>query len=305
MIVRARSGSLRMMFAYRGSIIPRIIRKIFAIIVLSVAVVTLEKYCPGMVDALPLTPFTLMGLTLSIFLSFRNNACYDRWWEARKQWGALILEMRSFAREVECMLPEPEDALLRRQLLRGAIGFSHALCARLRGNDERAVAVPWVDDPACALPEHRSNVTDAVLSHMGRLMAQAYRDGKISDILYQTLEARLCAFSGIQAACERIRNTPVPFAYTLLLHRTAFLFCILLPFGLAGTLGWGTPLIAAAVAYTFFGLDALGDELEEPFGVCDNDLPLNAMVRTIEIDLTQVLSESAPMPLAPRAYVLQ
>jgi predicted membrane chloride channel (bestrophin family) len=82
--------------------------------------------------------------------------------------------------------------------------------------------------------------------------------------------------------CERIKNTPLPFPYTLLLHRTIYLFCILLPFAMAEPLGWLTPLFTAIVSYTFFGLDAIADELEDPFGRDENDLATDSLVRTIE-----------------------
>lgn len=305
MIVRDRPRSWHMLLVYRGSVIPYIIRKLLAIIALSVGVVWLYGKYPGLFDALPLTPFTLMGLTLSIFLSFRNNACYDRWWEARKQWGQLIVEMRSFAREVQCAFPNENQSAFRQQVLYAAIGFAHSLCARLRKHDERSAVSGWLILPDISASPERKNVSDAMLAHIGMAIARRYRQGEVSDILFQTMEQRLTAMSGIQAACERIRSTPVPFAYTLLLHRTAYLFCVLLPFGLVGSMGWGTPLIAAAVAYTFFGLDALGDELEEPFGLCDNDLPLDAMVRVIEIDLKESLGEPTPEPMAPKDYVLQ
>ena len=100
-------------------------------------------------------------------------------------------------------------------------------------------------------------------------------------------------------------NTPLPFAYTLLLHRTAYLFCFILPFGFADTLGWATPLAAMLVAYTFFGLDALGEELEEPFGLMPNNLPISAYATTIEIHLRSALGETdlPPMPV-PIDYVL-
>jgi putative membrane protein len=108
----------------------------------------------------------------------------------------------------------------------------------------------------------------------------------------------------VLAACERIRLTPLPFAYTVLLHRTAYLFCLLLPFGLADTLGWFTPVLAGAVAYTFFGLDLLGDELEEPFGTAPNDLPLLALARTAERNLLEALGEPQPESLQPVDFVL-
>jgi putative membrane protein len=110
--------------------------------------------------------------------------------------------------------------------------------------------------------------------------------------------------SGILAACERIRFTPLPFSYTVLLHRTAYLFCLLLPFGLADSVGWLTPVVTTLVAYTFFGLDRLGDELEEPFGQDPNDLPLLALARTAERNLSETLGEPLPEPLSPRDYVL-
>ena len=110
----------------------------------------------------------------------------------------------------------------------------------------------------------------------------------------------------LQAGCERILTTPLPFAYTLLLHRCAWMFCVLLPFGLASSLGWGTPVLSAVLAYAFFGLDQLGEEMEEPFGLEPNDLPLDAMVRTIEIDqLAATGQQPLPEPLLPRDYLLQ
>jgi putative membrane protein len=111
--------------------------------------------------------------------------------------------------------------------------------------------------------------------------------------------------TGVAAACERIHGTPIPFSYSLLLHRTAYLYCVLLPFGLVDAIGDLTPLVTALVAYTFFGLDALGDEIEEPFGTADHDLPLDAICRTIEIDLRMALGDTAlPPPLLPVDYRL-
>jgi ion channel-forming bestrophin family protein len=119
------------------------------------------------------------------------------------------------------------------------------------------------------------------------------------------LDGTVGRMSAVLAACERIRNTPVPFGYTLLLHRTAYLFCFLLPFGFADALGWATPFVTALVAYTFFGLDALGDELEEPFGTLPNDLPIVALADTIEINLREALGETdLPELPQPKDYML-
>ena len=98
------------------------------------------------------------------------------------------------------------------------------------------------------------------------------------------------------------RRTPLPFAYTLLLHRSAYLFCLLLPFGLAASAGWYTPLFTAFMTYSFFGLDALSEELEEPFGIAENDLALDGLCRVGEISVFEALDEVPPKPLAAHQH---
>jgi putative membrane protein len=140
---------------------------------------------------------------------------------------------------------------------------------------------------------------------MGADLARYLRAGRVDSILMAAFDSTLTRMTGTAAACERIKGTPIPFSYTLLLHRTAYLYCFLLPFGLVDSVGALTPLVVAIVAYTFFGLDALGDEIEEPFGTSPNDLPLDALCRTIEIDLRESLGDTdIPPPLAPRHYWL-
>ena len=266
--------------------------------VLSLAVVAVHRAHPTWFANFTLAPFTLLGLALSIFLSFRNTSCYDRWWEGRRQWGQLVVEMRAFARLVTVLYPGESEAPFRRQMLRSAVGFAHALAARLRDEDEAAAAAAWV------AVEPGPNVPDAVLTLITAAMAERPRRGSVDLIPVQMVEAHVAAMGTVQAACERIHTTPLPFAYSLLLQRTAYLFCGLVPFGLAPSLGWFTPVLAGVIAYTFFGLDALGTELEEPFGRAANDLPLSALVRTIERDLLPAAGERVPPPLPPVGYVL-
>jgi putative membrane protein len=124
-------------------------------------------------------------------------------------------------------------------------------------------------------------------------------------MLFAGLADAVTAMSSVQTACERLNATPMPFTYTLLLHRTVWLFCLLLPFGLVNTLGVATPVLAAILAYAFFGLDALGNELEEPFGLSPNGLPLDALVRAIEIAALEGSgAQEVPTPLAPVKFLL-
>lgn len=303
MIIRPRPHPLQLLFIIRGSIVLQVAPKVLAIFVLSCGVVWLTQahlIAPFNAGA---APFSIMAIALSVFLGFRNNTSYDRWWEARKQWGELIVQARAFSRECLAVLADEATA---ERLVRRSIGFAHALAARLRGQDAEATVLAWLPASDAAALHGKPNMPDTVLRLINQELARCLRQGELTDIVYQGLLQRLLAMSAVQTACERIRHTPTPFAYSLLLHRTAWLFCLLLPFGLAGALGRVTPLVVAIIAYTFFGLDELGDELEEPFGLSANDLPINAMVRTIEIDLLSALGSSQlPEPLLPVNYILR
>ncbi len=305
MIIRPRPHGWQLLYILRGSIVPAVAPKVMAILLLAIAVAAVAELgdVPG-IDRVSSAPFALLGLVLSIFLSFRNSACYERWWEGRKLWGQLILESRSMARQVQVLLPD--DAPRRQRIGHLCIAFAHALAARLRGQDPAQPASAWLDEARQSTVVTRANALDALLSMIAAELAVPLRDGRLSPILYAQFEERLHALSSIQAGCERILTTPLPFAYTLLLHRCAWMFCVLLPFGLASSLGWATPVLSAVLAYAFFGLDQLGEEMEEPFGTEPNDLPLDAMVRTIEIDQLDALGQRPlPEPLLPRDYRLQ
>ncbi|KHO65054.1 MULTISPECIES: bestrophin family protein [Pseudomonas] len=305
MIVRPRPGALQLFFILRGSILPKIAAKILFISLL--ACVTVWFYEHGDLESLrslSAPAFSLLGVALSVFLGFRNSTCYDRWWEARKLWGELVIQSRGLARDTQALLGDEAHAALRERTLRRCIAFAHALAASLRGQDPLTPIRHWIDPREAELLKAHHQIPDALLNRIADDLADCLRRGVLSDVLYQTLARRLDGMSSAQASCERIKSTPTPFAYSLLLHRTAWLFCLLLPFGLVSSLELMTPLVVAIIAYTFFGLDALGDELEDPFGFADNDLPLDALVRVIERDVLDVLGEPVPEALQPKGYVL-
>ncbi|MFQ6711326.1 bestrophin family protein, partial [Bordetella pertussis] len=146
MIVRPRPTAWGLLFILRGSVIPHIAAKVAVIVALSCVVAWLHArqwFAPGHLNAVP---FSLFGLALSVFLGFRNNVCYDRWWEARKQWAELSAQCRSLARETAAVLSGAADAPRQARIVRRLIGFNHALVARLRGGDPLTAARPWLPD---------------------------------------------------------------------------------------------------------------------------------------------------------------
>ncbi|MGL4959769.1 MAG: bestrophin family protein [Inquilinus sp.] len=298
MIVRSKPNMKDILFTINGSILPRISGRLIAIALVSVAAIIAAQHHPGIFAQISPIPFTLIGIALSVFMSFRNSACYDRWWDGRKLWGDLIIASRSFARQSSTL--EEDD---RRYLLHGLCGFAAGLTARLRRADEQAAIKPWCDIGGAS---RGPNPTNAVLDRIGKYCLTLMLSDKIGAIHYSVLEAQITALSNAQAGCERIASTPVPFAYSLLLHRTALIFCFTLPFALAGTLDWWALLPVLLVSYTFFGLDALGHQLEDPFGLEPNALPLDAMRRVVEREMLSLLGcEELPPAIAPRAGVLR
>lgn len=298
MIVRPRPNQFAVLFTLRGSIAKRIAVRTLMLTLLAAAIVLIELLVPSYFAQINSTPFTLLGLSLSIFLSFRNNACYDRWYEARKALGTLVTEVRSMIRETQAI----EDRQQRSKILRDLCGFAHALNARLRQEDELSAAGTWLSRlPSAQAP----NVADSILRHVGQQCSTLAESGAINEWRYTLLANHLSSLTGAQTICERIKSTPLPFPYTLLLHRTSYIFCILLPFAMAEPLGWLTPIFTAIVSYTFFGLDAIGDELEDPFGRDENDLPTDALVRTIEREVLDALGATElPPVLQPVDFVL-
>ncbi|MBV8474430.1 MAG: bestrophin [Hyphomicrobiales bacterium] len=302
MIVRERPHFFALFFILRGSVIPRIFPQVLVVFALSTLIVWAHRNLPGYVPGFSGGPFALLGIALSIFLGFRNNVCFERWWEARKDWGQLITSSRDLARQTLILSGRRDDdaAEKRSRLLNLAIAFAQALVGQLRPGADLAKARGRLPAEVLVPFEASRNRCDFILRQMGGIVAEMRASGTITDVQFSVLDATLGRMSAVLAACERIRNTPVPFGYTLLVHRTAHIFCFLLPFGFADVLGWGTPFMTALVAYTFFGLDALGDELEDPFGNLPNGLPINALADTIEINLREALGES-PLPSLPLA----
>ena len=315
MIVRDRPSGASLFLALHGSVLPRILPALLV----NIGIATLVTWSHGDLFQLKITlttiPFTLIGLPLSIFLGFRNNAAYDRFWEGRKLWGELLLRSRNMARQCLSLIDYPSAprsghgagdlADLRVRMLYRTMAFNHTVRQLLRELPPDAAV------QACLLPAEWQRLQgaphkpDFLMQQMGLDLRQCLQEGRIDPCLVASIDTTLSALTAAGASCERIRNTPVPFSYTLLLHRTAYLYCFLLPFGLVDSIGFMTPFVVAIVAYTFFGLDALGDEIEEPFGFDSNDLPLDAICRAIDIDVRAALNETPlPAPLAPLNFCL-
>lgn len=302
MIKPARHSWLRALTALRGTALRWIWRRLLVVVAVAVVVTELHLELDFFETNLTTTPFTLIGLALSIFLGFRNNTSYDRFWEGRKLWGALVNTSRTMTRQILTLI-RPADEATQRELVYRVIAYVHALRLHLRDDPADAdlrELLPRDDLAALATEDNRPI---AILQQLGDRLRTLHDGGAIHPLHLPVLEASLTAMTDIQGGCERIKSTPIPYSYTVLIHRIVAIYCFFLPFGLVGTIGFYTPLVVALVSYAFFGLDAVGDQIEDPFGLDANDLPLLLLCRIIERNLRQRLGES-DLPDLPEGPIL-
>ena len=295
MIVRDQPSIFKVLFSWRGTILPKILPSLGFVMLISAIIGGIEYIDLYRFPEIPLVGFTLIGVVLSIFLGFKNTACYDRWWEARKLWGVLIATSRHFDRDCRIL-----TQARRERVIQHVIVFANVLRDRLRhqtANPTELTETSGLSQQALNQLYQQHNAPQYTLSLIQWELLQALKDGEISDIIYTQMNRHVAALSEMQTGCDRIANTPIPVAYSVLLNRTVYFFCFMLPFSLGSLLGLVTPLLVGILAYTFLGLDALSTEIEEPFGTQSNDLPLDAMVRTIEIELLSTLGRPTPPPI--------
>lgn len=370
MIVKQNNLSfLQLLTEMRGSIVPAILPHIILSAlsgVLACILLNTEFLHEQAADALKISfgPFTALGVAISLFLGFHNNASYNRWWEARILWGRQIIVTRDIQRFLLATLAASDDdhgnnevktkpTHSNEEYLKGIIelkGFqsgdiesnctslpesttdkpikvviygwktnivrltcahTHALRYQMRPNcamDGRNTAIQdrnrfLTEDEQRKLTKHK-NPANSILFVASQILGSAHKKDLIdtySMIHAQKLLDLLCE---IQTGCERIQNTSLPLAYSLLVHRTSFLYVLLIPFAIVESVGWLTPVFTAIVAYTFFGFDRLAKEIQEPMSDHPMCLALSAMCRTIEIDALEALGKETPPFLKPRDTIL-
>ena len=254
----------------------------------------------------PALPLSLYGAALALFLGVRDSAAYQRWWEGRVLWGAMINSSRSLARAALSFLEGPDAARtgLRRDIVLRHLAFVYALKARLRGLDPEDDVRRFVSGEVADTALARANPANALLNRTGTAIARAQRNGLLDTIQQAQLEQVLIDISNAQGGMERLKNTPLPNQYRFFPEFFTRVFCAILPVGLVETLGWATPVGSTLASLMFLAILRIADDLTDPFANTIHDVPLSAMCRTIEIDLLQAIGDPAPVPLQPFKGVL-
>jgi putative membrane protein len=228
---------------------------------------------------------SLLGFVISLLLVFRTNTAYDRWWEGRRLWGELVNSSRNLMMKIAVSLPDQHPARDRfRKLISN---FAFALKEHLRGGFRED---QLEDDENLRLSELHltAHVPNRIAKQIYAELESLNREGLISTEKMLFMNEELRTLTNVAGGCERIKKTPIPYSYSTFIKRMIFLYVVTLPFGLIPELKWATIPLVLFVFYAFASLELIAEEIEDPFGTENNDLPTDDMAATIRKNLKEI-----------------
>lgn len=230
---------------------------------------------------------SLLGIVLGLFLVFRTNSAYDRWWEGRRLWGGLVNSTRMFALKLNAYISREEHE--EREWFAGMIAnFIFATKEHLRKGVQFA-ELDVQDDlfiEEIRRVKHRPN---KIAAKMIERVNALYREGKITGDHLINLDKEPKELIDLMGSCERIRNTPIPYSYTMYIKKFIFIYIITLPFGLVSTFGYFTIATVLLVAFVLLSVELIAEEIEDPFGRDINDLPTDELAIKIKENVREIL----------------
>ncbi len=223
---------------------------------------------------------SVLGFVISLLLVFRTNTAYDRWWEGRKIWGSLTNSSRNLAIKLQAMLTQETDKKFFRQVIPN---YAFALKNLLRQNENYEDLDPVLDlNKAKHLP---NQIAGALYDRINQL----YKNGAFTDPQFLVIDAEVKTFTELCGACERIKNTPIPFTYSVFIKKFIFFYVMTLPFGWVFSLGYFIIPVVVLILYAFASLELIAEEIENPFGTDANDLPIDQICQNIRKHVGEIL----------------
>jgi putative membrane protein len=231
---------------------------------------------------------SILGIVLGLFLVFRMNSAYERWWEGRSRWGLMVNESRNLSQKLSAILAE-DDKENRNFFAVMLPNFPYALKEHLRDG----VIFDEIEDPGNgvkAILEKADNVPNVILSLLYKRIIRLLNEDKISGQQLIVLDTELHNYASIQGACERIKNTPIPYSYSMYIKKFIFTFVITLPFGFVTTFSYFTIPIVLLLFYILVSIELIAEEIEDPFGRDINDLPTDSLALKIRKDVREIFA---------------
>lgn len=222
----------------------------------------------------------MLGFVISLLLVFRTNTAYDRWWEGRKLWGALVNNSRNLALKLSAMLKDETDRAFFRKTIP-----AYASLLDIHLKDDK-VSLQLFDDVEISENGHQPNHLAALIfSRINTL----YEEKKITGDQLIVLNSQVQSLTETCGACERIKNTPIPYSYSAFIKKFIFFYVLTLPFGYAFTLGYFTAPIVVFIFYVLASLELIAEEIEDPFGMDENDLPTGKIAENIRKHVAELI----------------
>lgn len=225
---------------------------------------------------------SMLGFVISLLLVFRTNTAYDRWWEGRKQWGSLVNASRNLALKLSAILEHKEDKVFFRKAIPH---YAQALNLHLK--DEK-ISQELFEEFNINV-EHKRHKPNQLMKLILKKTFELKKANKITDEQLLFLNPELTAFTDICGACERIKNTPIPYSYSVFLKKFIFFYVMTLPFGYTFILGYYTIPVVIFIFYVLASLELIAEEIEEPFGNDENDLPTERIAENIKKNIEEIL----------------
>ncbi len=223
---------------------------------------------------------SVLGFVISLLLVFRTNTAYDRWWEGRKIWGTLTNSSRNLAMKLQACVADPTDRQYFKRLIPR---FARALKCHLRENEE------YVEEDDLTAKAAGQHVPNRIAAALYARLHHMHSSGSLSTAQLLLLNEELRTFTEVTGACERIKNTPIPFTYSVFIKKFIFFYVMTLPFGWVFSMGYYVVPVVVLILYAFASLELIAEEIENPFGTDDNDLPLDTICENIQLHVTELL----------------
>ena len=280
----------KIIFLWKSSVIPAIIPRVIFCGLFGLLISIIHYYYTDV--GLPILSSVVPSIVLGLLLVFRTNTAYERFWEGRKLWGSLVNSIRNLARMIWVSVIEnsPEDREEKSKILRLLVVFAISTKLHLRGQPINSEIIDLIPEYWYERLREVHNPPLQVALLIGEYLQQEFERNCINSYQLTAMLKLLDIMVDVLGGCERILKTPIPVAYSIHLKQLLLIYCLTLPFQLVTELAWWTAPIVSVISFTVFGIEQIGIEIENPFGLDANDLPLESICQTIQINIEELIN---------------
>ncbi len=226
---------------------------------------------------------SMLGFVISLLLAYRTNTAYDRWWEGRKIWGGLVNNSRNLAIKINAMIINDTDRVFFKKMIPL---YASVLSSHLNNND---TSKQLFDDVDLEI-DYQKHLPNQIANNLFMKVNNLYLSKKISGDQLIVINAELQSFTDTCGACERIKNTPIPYSYSAFIKKFIFIYVLTLPFGYVFSLGYFVIPVVVFIFYVLASLELIAEEIEDPFGEDANDLPTKKIAENIKKNVEEILN---------------